>query len=68
MVLAPIAARYSYLDLSDQNIRGGTENNTTLGINWHLYSNFRIMANWVHAHLNGVGDEDIAQMRFSLEF
>ena len=63
-----LAARYSYLDLSDQNIRGGTENNTTLGINWHLYSNFRIMANWVHAHLNGVGNENIAQMRFSLEF
>jgi len=63
-----IAGRYSYLDLSDRNIRGGTENNVALGLNWYLYSNFRIMTNWVHAHLNGVGNEDAVQMRFALEF
>jgi phosphate-selective porin OprO/OprP len=63
-----VAGRYSYLDLSDRNIRGGTENNVSLGLNWWLYSNFRIMTNWVHANLNGVDREDIWQMRFALEF
>jgi len=63
-----VATRYSYLDLTDRNIVGGTENNISVGLNWYLYSNFRIMANWVHAHLNGIGNEDIVQMRFALEF
>jgi phosphate-selective porin len=49
-------------------VDGGTENNVTLGLSWWLYSNLRITTNWVHANLNGVGREDIAQIRFGLEF
>lgn len=63
-----VAGRYSYLDLSDRNVRGGTENNYSLALSWWLFSNFRITTNWVRAHLNGVGREDIAQIRFGLEF
>lgn len=63
-----LAARYSYLDLSDENIRGGTQNNTTLGANWYLYSNLRLMFNWVHSHLNGIGDQNAVVGRISIDF
>ncbi len=63
-----LAARYSYLDLSDENIRGGTQNNTALGVSWYLYSNLRLMANWVHSHLNGVGNENAVVGRISIDF
>jgi phosphate-selective porin OprO/OprP len=63
-----LAARYSYLDLSDENIRGGTQNNTTLGANWYLYSNLRLMANWVHSHRNGIGDQNAVVGRISIDF
>jgi phosphate-selective porin OprO/OprP len=63
-----LAARYSYLDLSDENIRGGTQNNVTLGANWYLYSNLRLMANWVHSHLNGIGNQNAVVGRISIDF
>jgi len=63
-----VGARYSYLDLSDQNIRGGTQNNTTLGANWYLFSNLRLMLNWVHSHRNGIGNQDAVETRVSLDF
>ena len=63
-----LAARYSYLDLNDKGLRGGIENNTTVGVNWYLYSNLRLMLNWVHAHQNGLGDADIIQTRFAVDF
>jgi len=63
-----LAARYSYLDLSDENIRGGTQNNTTLGANWYLYSNLRLMANWEHSHRNGIGDQNALVGRISIDF
>jgi phosphate-selective porin OprO/OprP len=63
-----LAARYSYLDLNDENVRGGVQSNTTLGANWYLYSNLRLMLNWVHAHRNGAGSEDIVQARVSMDF
>ena len=72
-----LAARYSHLDLNDNGVRGGIENNVTLGANWYLYSNLRLMLNWVHAQrahikpgsrmLNG-GRADIVEGRISLDF
>ena len=63
-----LAARYSYLDLNDKGIRGGIQSDTTLGVNWYLYSNLRLMLNWVHAIENGVGEADIVESRVSLDF
>jgi phosphate-selective porin OprO/OprP len=43
-----IAARYSTLDLEGGAIRGGREDNFTLGVNWYLSPYTRFAANWVH--------------------
>jgi phosphate-selective porin OprO/OprP len=63
-----IAARYSYLDLDDGDVRGGTLSDASLGLNWHLRPHVRWMANYVHAHLNGVGDANIFQMRLAVDY
>lgn len=60
--------RFSRLDLDDQEIMGGIVEDLTLGINWYLNPNVRIMWNYVHADLESVGDADIFQMRFQLNF
>ncbi len=46
-----VAARLSYLDLNDGPIRGGEELNFTVGLNWYLRSNLRVMVNYVRANL-----------------
>lgn len=40
------ALRYSYLDLTDEDIRGGVENNVTLGLVWYFnpYANLQFNA------------------------
>ncbi len=73
-----IAARYSYLDLNDSNIRGGRLSDVSAGINWYLYPNARIMLNYIHAELSGRetpaptfnigGTGDIVQTRFQVDF
>ncbi len=63
-----VAARYSGMDLNDDNIRGGILNQQTLGINWYLNPNFRWMVNYVHSHVNGVGYSDIIETRFGIDF
>lgn len=63
-----LAGRWSYLSLNDGAVRGGIQNDFTLGANWYLYSNLRLMFNWVHANRNGVGQADIFQSRVSLDF
>jgi len=43
-----IAARYSYVDLNDKTVFGGTQENVTLGLNWYPNENMRMMFNWIH--------------------
>ncbi|MDR6306728.1 phosphate-selective porin [Nitrobacter vulgaris] len=43
-----IAARYSYMDLNDNLVFGGKQNNVTVGLNWYLNDNMRVMFNWIH--------------------
>jgi phosphate-selective porin OprO/OprP len=64
-----IAARYSTLDLQDQDISGGKQSDITLGVNWYLNRQIRLMFNAVHAeaspNLGGVDESvDILQVRF----
>jgi phosphate-selective porin OprO/OprP len=47
--LVELAGRFSYLELSDRDIRGGMERNVTLGINWYPEPYLRLSANYIHA-------------------
>lgn len=42
-----IAARVSELNLIDETVRGGQAKNLTLGINWYVNSNVRLMFNYI---------------------
>lgn len=42
-----IGLRYSYLDLNDQDIRGGKERNVTTGLNWYFRPKNRLMFNYI---------------------
>jgi phosphate-selective porin OprO/OprP len=50
-----LAARFSWLDLSNGGIRGGTLEEWSLAINWVLFSNLRVSNNYV---LSRTGDRD----------
>jgi len=63
-----LAARYSHLDLKDNAIDGGIMSDTTLGVNWYLNPNLRIMWNYVHSNLNGVGTADAVLSSVRIDF
>ena len=63
-----LAARFSYLDLDDQEIRGGREGNVTLGLNWYLLANARISVNAIFGRVSHQGDVAFLQTRFQLDF
>jgi phosphate-selective porin OprO/OprP len=50
-----IAARYSRLDLSDDNIRGGEVWDATFGLNWYVNPHTRVMFNYVYSDLQSRG-------------
>ena len=65
-------ARYSSLDLSDKLLLGGEETNFTLGLNWYLNPNVRVMWNYVTADVDRspLYDDviDVFQTRLQLSF
>ena len=63
-----VAARYSRLDLSSENVDGGAEDNLSGQINWYLNPNAKIGLNYVWAHLETVGDSNIVQGRFQVTY
>jgi phosphate-selective porin OprO/OprP len=63
-----LAARWSFLNLNDGNVRGGILNDYSVGLNWYLYSNLRLMTDYLLAHRNGVGDAHVFQSRVSMDF
>jgi len=44
-----IAARWSYIDLTDNLIRGGTMQNMTAGVNWYTNPYCKFVFNYVHS-------------------
>jgi len=68
-----ICVRFSQVDLNDSGITNGGElEDTTIGINWHLNPNARVMLNVVIADLDGrttaSGSMQAVQMRFQVDF
>jgi phosphate-selective porin OprO and OprP len=70
-----LAVRYSYVDLNSNGISGGKEGNLTLGVNWYLNSNMRLMFNYVNASVDDrtnptvdQGRAGIYQARFQIAF
>lgn len=50
-----LAARYSYLDLSDDDIGGGEGHQMTLGLNWWWNQRTRLMMNYVYGDIRDRG-------------
>ena len=71
-----LAMRYSSINLNDNRIQGGKEQNHTLGLNWYLSRDLRFMFNYIRAEVKDRrttptvpdGDADIFQVRFQIEF
>ncbi len=68
-----VVGRYSMIDLNDQAITGGEEENLTAGVNWYLGRNIRFMANYVRSkaapNRDGVNEtNNIVQGRAQLNF
>lgn len=65
-----VAARGSYVDLADDDIRGGTASALTSGINWYWNRYVRIQLNVGYVHASGgprPGDAAVLQARFDLQ-
>lgn len=46
-----LVARYSYVTLNDKNVRGGSEQNVTAGLNWYVNDNVRFAFNYIRANI-----------------
>ncbi len=62
------ALRYSELDLSDDDVRGGRLKALTVGLNWSLSQELRWMANWVVFDLGSAGGGHLVQTRLQFRF
>ncbi|MFH1144366.1 MAG: porin [Candidatus Eisenbacteria bacterium] len=62
-----LLARYSHLDLNDEPVRGGLLADLSIGLNWYLSSQTRLMWNYIFADAEDLGDLQIAQMRLQVE-
>jgi phosphate-selective porin OprO/OprP len=63
-----IAVRYSYADLSDRSLSGGSMHNFSVGLNWYLNAQSRILINYILSEVDGMGHSGIYQTRFQIEF
>lgn len=73
-----VALRYSEVDLNDGPVRGGKQQDWTVGANWYLGQHFKLQANYVWANsekfyggdINGLVDIDprIFEVRAQIHF
>lgn len=75
-----IALRYSHTDLNDLDaavpIRGGVQQNITVGLNWYVNRNIRFMFNYIHgeverfnaANVNLGAEYDVFATRMQIAF
>lgn len=59
-----VTARYSTVDLTDAAITGGELRDVSLGLNWYLNAETRLMLNYVRSDVRGVGDSKLLLLRF----
>jgi phosphate-selective porin OprO/OprP len=57
-----IAARYSYLNLNDKDISGGSAHNTALGVNWYLNNHVKLAGDYILSHQRGAGEAYLRNM------
>ncbi|MGC8737024.1 MAG: porin [Candidatus Hydrogenedens sp.] len=66
-----LGLRYSWIDLDSGMIRGGKEQDWTLGLNWYLNPNTRVFLNYTLANIEHDlynGNLGILQTRFQIDF
>jgi phosphate-selective porin OprO/OprP len=66
-----VAARYSAIDLRDDGTDGGELTDVTLGLNWYLNSNTRVMMDYILADLDptaGAADGTTGILQFRVQF
>jgi phosphate-selective porin OprO/OprP len=63
-----LAARWSRLVLSDREVRGGSMDTVTLGLNWYLNPQSRFMIDLARTQIENLGDEDSLTARFQVDF
>jgi phosphate-selective porin OprO/OprP len=69
-----LATRLSYLDLDEERLGGagrGELRDWTIGVNWYLHPNVRVMANYILSMPNRIDtqeDASIFMMRFQVDF
>lgn len=66
-----LLARYSTLDLNSGIVRGGSQDNITLGLNWYWNSNTRLQLNYTLADVDHdlySGRMQIVQTRLAVDF
>jgi phosphate-selective porin OprO/OprP len=45
-----VAARFSQIDLSNADVRGGRQEDVTLGVNWFINASMAMRLNYIYAH------------------
>jgi phosphate-selective porin OprO/OprP len=63
-----VAARFGKLDLDSDSLTGGQLRQITLGVNWYLNPQARVMLNYGINKLKSVGSVKTIALRFQLEF
>ncbi len=67
-----LAFRWSWIDLNDGTIQGGTLTDLTSGVNWYLNAYTKLMFNHIHAFADdptlGESDTDIFAFRAQVDF
>lgn len=64
-----LAARFSTIDLNDEDVEGGTEENLAFGVNWYSPVHWRFMGNVIKVNADGPqGEEDPWIIQFRAQY
>lgn len=64
-----LALRYSMIDLNDDNVNGGKEQNYTFGVNWYSKMHWRLMGNVIKVKSSGpFGEQDPWIVQFRVQY